>query len=60
MTISRAREMPVRLADGSECWVTVHPSYLLRLQDKAQAEDEYGRFVEDLQRVKARAEELAG
>src|SRR5437868_10592679 len=27
VTISRARETPIALADGGECWVTVHPSF---------------------------------
>src|SRR5215213_5228496 len=40
VTISRAREAPLTLADGSECWVTVHPSFLLRIpeEDRRQAE----------------------
>jgi len=29
-------------------WVTIHPSFLLRLPDKARAEDEFHAFVEDL------------
>jgi uracil-DNA glycosylase len=59
VTISGARGRPLTLADGGECWVTIHPSYLLRLQDKAQAEDEYARFVEDLRVAKGRVEALA-
>ncbi len=60
VTISGTRGRPVTLADGGECWVTIHPSYLLRLQDKAQAEDEFARFVEDLKRANERITELAG
>jgi probable DNA metabolism protein len=56
VTISRERGRVVKLADGGAGWITVHPSYLLRLPDKAQAEDEYARFVEDL---KAAAAQLA-
>ena len=59
VTISGTRGRPVTLEDGGECWVTIHPSYLLRLQDKAQAEDEYARFVEDLREANARVEALA-
>jgi DNA polymerase len=59
VTISGTRGAPLKLADGGECWVTIHPSYLLRLQDKAQAEDEYGRFVEDLKRANERVQALA-
>jgi DNA polymerase len=59
VTISGTRGRPLTLADGGECWVTIHPSYLLRLPDKAQAEDEYARFVEDLKRAGQRAQALA-
>lgn len=59
VTISRAREAPLRLADGSECWVTVHPSFLLRIPEEDRRASERVRFVEDLKRIKARAEELA-
>ena len=59
VTISGSRGQPLRLADGGECWVTIHPSYLLRLQDKVQAEDEYARFVEDLKTANARVAALA-
>jgi len=59
VTISGTRGQALKLEDGGECWVTIHPSYLLRLQDKAQAEDEYGRFVEDLRMANARVAALA-
>ncbi|UVO51459.1 UdgX family uracil-DNA binding protein [Sphingomonas sp. SUN019] len=56
MTISRERGRALRLPDGgSEAWITVHPSYLLRLPDKAQAEEEFERFVEDLRLANAAA-----
>jgi probable DNA metabolism protein len=48
MTIGRERGRELRLPDGGAAWITVHPSYLLRLPDPAQAEEEFGRFVEDL------------
>ena len=49
VTIGRERgRAHRRCPDGGEAWITVHPSYLLRLPDKAQAEDEYARFVDDL------------
>ena len=54
VTITKARGAPVPLADGSEGWVTIHPSFLLRIRDRAQAEDEFGRFVEDIRRAAAR------
>lgn len=48
VTISRERGRVLTLADGGAAWITVHPSYLLRLPDKMQAEEEFARFVEDL------------
>ena len=48
VTIGRERGRMLTLADGGAAWITVHPSYLLRLPDKAMAQEEYGRFVEDL------------
>jgi len=59
VTISRAREAPLVLADGSECWVTVHPSFLLRIPEEDRRLEERARFVEDLRRIRARSEELA-
>ncbi len=54
MTIGRERGRALQLPDGGEAWITVHPSYLLRLPDPAQAAEEYARFVEDLRTVGAR------
>jgi DNA polymerase len=48
MTIGRERGRAMTLPDGGTAFITVHPSYLLRLPDKALAEEEFGRFVEDL------------
>jgi probable DNA metabolism protein len=53
VTIGRERSRPIPLASGGQAYITVHPSYLLRLQDKAQVEDEFGRFVEDLKAASA-------
>jgi DNA polymerase len=59
VTISRVRGGPLTLADGSECWVTAHPSSILRAPDE-QARDEGKRlFLRDLKRIRARSEELA-
>ena len=57
VTISALRGKAHKLEDGSECWVTVHPSFLLRVRDDREAE--YAKFVEDLRRIGARAKELA-
>lgn len=59
VTISKARDEPMTLADGSECWVTVHPSFLLRLPDEETRSSERARFVNDLRRVRTRAAQLA-
>jgi len=58
VTISRLRGKGHALPDGGgEAWVTVHPSFLLRVRDDREAE--YARFVEDLVRIGERAEALA-
>jgi DNA polymerase len=31
-----------------QAMITVHPSYLLRIEDKTEAKAEYARFVSDL------------
>ncbi len=54
MTISKARGAPMALPNGGEAWVTVHPSYLLRIEEPAEAADEYARFVDDLRTIGAR------
>jgi DNA polymerase len=57
VTIGAMRGQPHRALDGGEAWVTVHPSFLLRVQDNRDAE--YARFVEDLVQIRKRSEELA-
>ena len=59
VTISKVRDAPLMLADGSECWVTVHPSYLLRIPEQDRRSEERSRFVEDLRRIGQRAADLA-
>ncbi|WP_133365350.1 UdgX family uracil-DNA binding protein [Qipengyuania sediminis] len=59
VSITKARGAPMALEDGSELWVTAHPSYLLRLEGEAQAE-QARLFDADLAAVKARLLELAG
>ncbi|TKD52900.1 UdgX family uracil-DNA binding protein [Sphingomonas baiyangensis] len=53
VTIGKERGRPIALADGTQGWITVHPSFLLRITDAAQAEDERARFVEDLRNAHA-------
>ena len=59
VTISKVRGSPIPLAEGGECWVTVHPSFLLRIPEEDRRREERARFVEDLKRVRERAERLA-
>jgi len=59
VTISKLRGEPHELADGSECWVTVHPSFLLRMPDQVRRREERARFVEDLVAIRKRAAKLA-
>ena len=58
VTISKLRGEPHALADGSECWITVHPSSILRAPDEEARREARALFVRDLKRIKARAEKL--
>ena len=58
LTISKVRDAPLTLADGSECWVTVHPSLLLRIPEQERRHEEKARFVADLKRIRQRAAAL--
>jgi len=53
ITISRERGRAHELPSGGVGWVTVHPSFLLRMPDRTRAEEEYARFVDDLKGAKA-------
>jgi DNA polymerase len=59
VTISKVRGEPLTLADGSECWVTVHPSSILRAPDEEARREGKRLFLRDLKLIKARAEEMA-
>jgi len=59
VTISKVRGEPLTLADGSECWVTVHPSSILRAPDDAARKEGKRLFLRDLKLIKERAAELA-
>jgi uracil-DNA glycosylase family protein len=52
IAISRARGQPFALADGTAVFVTIHPSYLLRIQDEADKEREYRSFLSALKLAK--------
>jgi uracil-DNA glycosylase len=49
VTISSHRGVATSLADDRDAWVTVHPSYLLRIPDEVQRRAEYARFVQELE-----------
>jgi DNA polymerase len=57
VTISALRGRGHALGDVRETWVTVHPSFLLRVRDNREAE--YARFVADLRRVQERTKALS-
>jgi DNA polymerase len=59
VTISKVRDAPLTLADGSECWVTVHPSSILRAPDDEARREARSLFVRDLKRIRKRAAVLA-
>jgi DNA polymerase len=59
VTIGKVRGEPLQLEDGTECWVTVHPSSLLRMPDREAREEGRRLFVRDLKLIKKRAAELA-
>jgi DNA polymerase len=51
VTIARSRGRLMRLRENLEGFITVHPSFLLRLPDEAAKAREYARFVADLKLV---------
>src|SRR5262249_35346140 len=52
VTIGRARGQAIEAESGA-LWITVHPSYLLRIPDEASRQREFVRFVKDLEGAKA-------
>ena len=59
VTIGKMRGSPHEMPDGSECWVTVHPSFLLRMPDHERRREERALFVEDLIAIRKRTAKLA-
>lgn len=57
VSVQKERGQPRMLEDGSELWITTHPSYLLRLKDEARSVEEQ-RFADDLRRVSERLTDL--
>src|SRR5438477_7697988 len=48
VSIASVRGKILPAGDGMQLAVTIHPSYLLRIIDREDKEQEYGRFVGDL------------
>jgi uracil-DNA glycosylase len=48
LTITKVRGTAMQLADGTAALVTIHPSLLLRIEDRADKAREYRAFVSDL------------
>ncbi len=54
VTISAMRGQEHRLANGTAAFVTIHPSYLLRIQDEDDKAREFRQFVADLRNAARR------
>jgi uracil-DNA glycosylase len=48
VTIMKMRGRTWQLPDGTAAFVTIHPSFLLRIEDHADKQREYRSFVSDL------------
>jgi uracil-DNA glycosylase family protein len=59
VTISKVRGAPIELADGSECWVTTHPSALLRMPEPERRREARELFVKEMKQIWKRAAEVA-
>jgi uracil-DNA glycosylase family protein len=51
VTITKMRGQAHALADGTAAFVTIHPSWLLRIEDEEDKRREYRNFVGDLKRA---------
>jgi uracil-DNA glycosylase len=58
VTISQARSRPHVLDDGTVAFVTIHPSFLLRIKDEGDKEREQRKFIADLRRAKSHLSRL--
>jgi DNA polymerase len=59
VTVGRERGRPLALPDGGAGFLTVHPSYLLRIENEAAAAAERARFVSELTMAAGLAQEAA-
>jgi DNA polymerase len=51
ITITKVRGQALALADGTTAFVTIHPSALLRIQDRAERQQQLLAFVADLRKI---------
>jgi uracil-DNA glycosylase family protein len=51
ITITKMRGRALQLTDGTAAFVTIHPSFLLRIEDEADKAREYRNFVADLRQA---------
>ncbi len=51
LTITKLRGRMLQLPDGTAAFVTIHPSFLLRIRDDADKKREYDNFIADLRRA---------
>lgn len=58
VSVQSERGKPRVLDDGSELWITTHPSYLLRLEGESRVPEER-KFINDLQGVVTRLSQLS-
>ncbi len=58
VTVTRERGRPFLLEDGTNAFITVHPSYLLRIPDGEGKAREYRQFVQDLATVRRLMESM--
>ena len=56
LTIAKARETPLTLADGTKLIVTMHPSALLRIANEDDRHASYKDFIADLKAARKTAE----
>ena len=59
VSITSVRGKILETADGIRLAVTIHPSFLLRIIEREDKEQEYGRFVGDLRMCNRAIEEFA-
>ncbi|CAM5378743.1 hypothetical protein MAUB1S_06472 [Mycolicibacterium aubagnense] len=51
--ITRLRGQTIEREDGLRVFLTIHPSFILRIRDSAEKQAERNRFLRDMQAVKA-------